>query len=178
MPSPAFDFYIEQHRQFARARKGPAGNGALRHWKALASIARRLNCRSALDYGCGKGLQFRNTVHTDDGTTTFAGALGCKVTGYDPAIKEFSGEPRALFDLVYCIDVLAAVPPDDVRWVADRLYSFAEKALFVAVCTFDVGRRFPNGESQDLTIRPERWWREQFTFAPKSRPVEIHLLIG
>jgi hypothetical protein len=100
------------------------------HFPYITEIVDRLGVKSILDYGCGKGVQYKWII--PDTGRTLEQAWGCEVFKYDPAYQPFEKEPRGRFDLVLCTHTLGMIPIPDHPWVIDRLYRFARKALYIA----------------------------------------------
>lgn len=99
------------------------------HVPFLIGMILRLGVRSALDYGCGKGEQYR---WRPDGGATIEELWGFEVRKYDPCYAPYSAEPEGAFDLVICTHTLSLIPLGDLDWVVSRLYGFAAKAVFIA----------------------------------------------
>src|SRR6478736_7415044 len=68
------------------------------HKPWLTDLIQRLDIKSALDYGCGKGEQYR-WVDPADGQT-LEQTWGFEVEKFDPAWPPYSAEPRGRYDLV------------------------------------------------------------------------------
>jgi hypothetical protein len=96
----------------------------------IVGLSERLGCASALDFGAGKGEQYR-WIDPADGLS-IEGALGFPVTKYDPAWPPFAAEPVGQFDLVICTYVLGCIPLADLGWVMERIYSHATRAVLFA----------------------------------------------
>lgn len=100
------------------------------HRGEIWHIVNDLGCKTALDYGCGRGTQY---TWVGPGGQTLEQFWGVEVTKYDPAYAPFAAEPRGTFDLVICTHVLGIIPIVDLEeWVIDRLFGFAGKAVFIA----------------------------------------------
>jgi hypothetical protein len=102
-------------------------------WKnrhVIKEIIDRFDVKSILDYGCGRGKQYYE--NNNEFGQTLEQYWGIVTTKYDPGVRRFSQEPRGKFDLVICVQVLGSIPRGDIPWVVDRLYNFANKAIFVA----------------------------------------------
>lgn len=106
------------------------------HAPFIKEIVDRLGCRSILDYGCGKGEQYRWRNADETGSIPVGMTLeeywGVPVTKYDPAWPPYAAEPVGTFDMVICSSVLRWIPGPDIPAVVDRLYSLARKAIYVA----------------------------------------------
>lgn len=115
-----------------RVHKGKAFTGKfLRpHAAFIGEIIKRHNCRTVLDFGCGKGQQYEWVIPSTG--QTIEQLWGVTVTKYDPAYPPFAREPEGKFDLVICTQVLGAIPVTDRPAVVDRLYSLATKAIYIS----------------------------------------------
>lgn len=100
------------------------------HKPFLTAMIDRLQIRSALDYGAGKGLQYQWIDPTDG--KTLEQAWGFEVHKYDPCWPPFAADPLGPFDLVICTHTLSLVPLSDVGAVLLRLCALADKAVFIA----------------------------------------------
>lgn len=172
MPSDRFNHYIDQCRQHHEQSKTFSGNGCLKHWRDIASLAAQINAKSALDYGCGKGNQYSKMLEIDgNAPSTFEAVLGLVVDKFDPAVPQFKDcdltEQR---DLVFCTDVMEHIPEEDIDFIASELNRLARKALFVTVATYPAKKHLPNGENAHVTVKPVEWWEERF--APVRKRAE------
>ncbi|MFJ5489370.1 hypothetical protein ACIKTA_18280 [Hansschlegelia beijingensis] len=66
-----------------------------------------------------------------------------------------------------CIDVLSAIPEEDVPWTLDELFAAADRFLYVAVVG-DPARTY--GGAEPL---PPEWWRLQMELAAKRNPGRV-----
>ena len=148
-PSKAYRRALEQSK---KVHEGKTFTGLfLRpHAPFVKEIIDRLGCRSALDYGCGKGQQYERVMPKHG--MTIEEWWGIKVAKYDPAYPPFAKEPEGKFDLVICTHTLATIPADDLSWVIDRLHSFAAKAIYVSERLGEARK-----ELGDNSLRPFSW---------------------
>jgi hypothetical protein len=148
-PSPRYRallrLYRQMHEEGARHQNLPAeetfdGRSLLPHGGAITALARQHAARTILDYGSGKGLQYKPIrIELEDGQTFDSMAAFWKVdrvTCYDPGYEPFSTLPDGPFDGVVCTDVLDHCPEDDIPWIVDELFSFAEKFIFANVANY------------------------------------------
>jgi hypothetical protein len=153
------------------------------HKPWLVALARRLDIRSALDYGCGKGEQYEWVDPVDGQTIEQAMGWDAPLLGrrplpirkFDPAYPPFAEEPPAgaPFDLVVCTHVLGSIPITDLDWVLKRIFDHAEKAVFIAEKIGPVKKKALSRPE----LRPVGWdagdWLE--VLAKYRRPgVELH----
>lgn len=137
------------------------------HAPYIKEIVDRLGCKTALDYGCGKGLQYE---WVNEGQT-LEQYWGLAVTKYDPAYPPFAAEPTGKYDLVICTHVLGAIPKSDRGWVLDRIYGFADKAVFIAEKIGPIGKRSVSGSE---SLGAMQWIDE---IAPHRTGVETHFSV-
>lgn len=158
-PSAAYATALEASKEIHKG-KSFTGKFLRPHAIYIKSIIDRLGCKSILDYGCGKGLQYEWVIPSTG--QTIEQFWGVSVTKYDPAYPPFAGEPNGRFDLVICTNVLGAIPVADLSWVIDRLYVLAGKALYVS-------ERLGEARKQlgDNALRPSDWtdddWKDALT---------------
>lgn len=133
MPSRQYDAAVAEGRAHHGESKTYSGSLMRVHVPFLTDLIERLGVRSALDYGCGKGVQYRWQI-PEQGGRTIEQLWGFEVRKYDPCWPPYAHEPprHGQFDLVICTHTLALIPLADLNWVLDRLYGFAGKAVFIA----------------------------------------------
>lgn len=158
MPSDRYHRAIEACAEQHRTTKTFSGNGCLKYLHRITDIAARTRSITLLDYGCGKGDQYKKPM---PGSTMRMDEIW-NVTKYDPAVPEFCALPTGTFDFVWCIDVLECIPEDDIPVILRRLANYATKALFIAVSTLPSKKTLPDGQNAHITQRPKEWWYERF----------------
>jgi hypothetical protein len=122
------------------------------YWAYLAAgIAQLEQCKTVLDYGCGKGTignSFREAgLHV--------------VSDYDPAIPG-KDKPATPADLVVAVDVMEHIEPDCLPAVMFDLARVTRKILFVAISTIPSKRTMSDGRNTHLIVEGYDWWRAQF----------------
>lgn len=130
-PTKAHAAAVAEGAVHHRESKTYSGSLMRPHVPYLSEMISRLGIRSALDYGCGKGEQYRwrDPYHANQ---TVEERWGFEVRKYDPCWPPYADEPDGRFDLVICTHTLALVPLSDLDWVIGRLFGFADKAVFIA----------------------------------------------
>jgi len=127
-----------------------------------------------LDYGSGKGRQYDlREVRADDGRVSdgFQDYWGVDfIQCYDPGYGPFSTLPSRRFDGVICTDVLEHCPEEDLPWIVDEMFGFAERFVFASVACYPARKRLPNGENAHCTVKPVAWWQDLFDGAAQRRP--------
>lgn len=131
------------------------GVSGARYSDQVFTIARQLQTRDVLDYGCGK--------------CTLASSLPFQIHNYDPFIPEHSSRP-APADLVVCTDVMEHVEDGYVNTVLADIRSLAKKGAFFQIATRPASKTLPDGRNAHLIVAPAKWWIEKLNqhFEPIS----------
>ena len=128
----------------------------------IRSIIEQTGARTILDYGSGKGQQYGQMKLRGSDGTQFDDVLDFwdvdNVHCYDPAYPPYSTLPQGRFDGVICTDVLEHCPEQDIPWIIDEMFSYAERFVFANVACYPAQKRLPNGENAHCTIQPGEWW--------------------
>lgn len=169
-PSPRYRELLSQYSQLhiegeKRLQLPPeqtfGGGSLLRHVPRIRELAAEFNVKSILDYGAGKGMQYRQGIKLSDGTQ-FASVLDFwgvdSVTCFDPGYEPFSQLPAGKYDGVICTDVLEHCPEDDVSWIVGEIFSFARAFVFCNVACYPAQKHLPNGENAHCTVKSREWW--------------------
>jgi len=105
-------------------------------------------CRSLLDYGCGKG--------------TLKVAIEyyypfIEIIEYDPAIYGKNSLPSPA-DIVVCTDVLEHVEPECINDVLNHIRTLTNKIIFITVATRPAKKMLSDGRNAHLIINTQEWW--------------------
>lgn len=128
--TPAYDRCLEEAAKHHASSKTYSGLFLRPHAPFIKQIIEEYGVKSILDYGAGKGEQYKWIMPRHG--TTLEQYWGIEVAKYDPCWPPFAKEPQGKFDLVMCAHTLGSVPITDLGWVVDRLYSLSNKAIYVA----------------------------------------------
>jgi hypothetical protein len=171
-PSPRYvqllTMYREMHLNGERFMGIPARetfNG--RSLRAQAQRIKRLidktGATTVLDYGSGKGQQYDPKPLPIQGEGTWDEVLDYwgvdEVVCFDPAYPPYSNPPSERFDGVVSTDVLEHCPEEDIPWIVDEIFSFAQRFVFATIACYPARKRLPNGENAHITLREPEWWR-------------------
>lgn len=163
---PSQDYFpaLEANRRHHARGKTFSGKLFRPHARFVKEIIDRLDCRSVLDYGAGKGRQYEWVNRDPTGSIPVGMTIeqwwGVPVAKYDPAYPPFAAEPAGTFDLVVCTHTLGRIPIADLDWVIDRLFDFAGKAIYVAEKIGDAGeakKMIGNTDALPFGWTVERW---------------------
>lgn len=131
------------------------GISGRRYADQVFNVAKQLQTRDVLDYGCGK--------------CTLANAMPFRIQSYDPFIPEYAARPNPA-DLVVCTDVMEHVESEHVTAVLNDIRSLARKAAFFQIATRDASKTLPDGRNAHLVVKPAAWWLDELNahFEPLS----------
>lgn len=157
--------YIQQYKQYhSKADKYP-GNSFRNGYQHITDLIRETQAQTVLDYGCGKGEQYKVQKRHE------VWGIGMP-TLYDPAVPEFETLPDQMFDGIYSTDVMEHIPEEVIPEVFDWIFNHANKFVFLGISTQPARAILPNGENAHCTVKPISWWADQIK---KHKPVYTHL---
>jgi hypothetical protein len=137
------------------------GKSLLPQARHIKRLIQQTGARTILDYGSGKGKQYDVRPFHDE-TVVWADIMEFwgvdEVTCYDPCYEPYSKLPEGGFDGVISTDVLEHCPEEDLSWIVDEIFGYADKFVFANVACYPAAKRLPNGENAHCTIRPAGWW--------------------
>lgn len=167
MPSSTYFAALEDSKRHHALHKTFSGKLLRPHARFIKEIIDRLECKSVLDYGAGKGEQYRWRNEDSTGSIpvgmTIEEFWGVPVTKYDPAYPPFAAEPVGKFDMVICTHTLGSIPVADLPWVIDRLHGFANKAIYIAEKIGPVKKKVIGNP----TVHPFGWTAKKWVDAIK-----------
>jgi FkbM family methyltransferase len=150
------------------------GKSLDRHIVRIKRLVDTTGAKSVLDYGAGKGFQYRPKKVVVDGRHVADSIAEYwdvdEVRCYDPGYPPHQALPGEMFDGVVCTDVLEHVPEDDVGWVLGELFSHAKAFVYVNVACFPAQKSLPNGENAHVTLRPPQWWSKTLSACAAAHP--------
>jgi len=153
-------YLIDQYATFhAGSGYGP-GDSLLRGPEAwsfgmLLDLLDENDCKTVIDYGCGKGVLV-------DLLNDYAEGEKYKAYGYDPAIPEYENVPKDVeFDALLCLDVLEHIPEEHMDEFFASLRDFDSKAYMLNICCKLAKQLLPDGTNPHVTVKNYGWWREK-----------------
>lgn len=182
-PSPRYrallDMYGKLHREGEPdlgidAEATFDGRSLPAHAPKIAQIAREHGAKTLLDYGSGKGRQYKPfRMEFADGSV-FDSVQELwnvdAITCYDPGYAEFAQLPSGTFDGVICTDVMEHCPEEDLPWILSEIFGYAKKFVFLSVALYPAVKTMPNGENAHCTLMPTDWWTALFDAAAAGQP--------
>jgi hypothetical protein len=148
------------------------GSSLLPHLARIKTLITATEAKTILDYGAGKGLQYRPHPIVVDGRRVADGIAEYwdvdEVQCYDPGYAPHSARPQRRFDGVVSTDVLEHCPEEDLPWILAEIFGYAQRFVYLNVACYPARKTLPNGENAHATVRPPDWWRDKAAAA--SRP--------
>jgi hypothetical protein len=170
-PSPRYSELLAQYAQMHVAgdvllqtppERTYCGRSMPCHARAIKELIDEHCAKSILDYGAGKGLQYRDVRVEIPGGPKYPSIPAYwgieSLTCYDPAYEPFRQLPTGPFDGVVCTDVLEHCPEGDLEWILGELFTLARRFVFASVACYPATKRLPTGENAHCTVRPQGWW--------------------
>lgn len=172
-PSPR---YLELQRQYRAmheqgerflsipAEKTFPGTSLMAQVHRVRALIQNTGALTVLDYGAGKGKQYAPQPVRDAGGQQWPSVIDYwdieEVVCYDPCYPPFSKYPDGKFDGVISTDVLEHCPEEDIPWIIEEMFNFAQRFVFANVACYPARKRLPSGENAHCTIKPVKWWSE------------------
>ncbi len=103
-----------------------------------------------LDYGCGKGNFIQKCKQLSP--------VDSLITGYDPAIKQYSQLPDHLFDLVTCIYVLEHIETHEIDYILRAIRRRTKKFSFLIIDLLPAIKSLSDGRNAHVLLAPAEWW--------------------
>ena len=150
--------YREQNRKLHEENEVYGANSA-KYFKQVVRLMQKTDCKTVLDYGCGKGGLVKALLDH-----------GMLARGYDPAVEEFF-TPQEPADLVVCTDVLEHIEPEYITMVLDDLHRLTLRAIYLIVATGPAQKVLPDGRNAHLIQKSSRDWL--YDLLPRFKLVEF-----
>lgn len=140
----------------------------------IKQLIERTGAKTILDYGSGKGYQYRPMPFELEGVGSWDSIAEYwdvdNVICYDPCYEPYSKLPQEKFDGVISTDVLEHCPEEDIPWIIEEIFNYASLFVFASVACFPAQKRLPKGENAHCTIKPVAWWDDILRRASGRRP--------
>jgi hypothetical protein len=172
-PSPRYAALLAQYALMHQAGKADSQSQGAKTFEGfvgfsiVAPYVRRfgkmIGATSLLDYGGGRGMQYRlGPITTAE--ETFADPLAYlgieQVVCFDPGLDREL--PSGKFDLVICVDALEHCDRQDLPWIVRQLFEKARLGVFANIASYPAAKALPNGENAHCTVEDTAWWMGLF----------------
>lgn len=154
--SPVYDRALDLTREHHRKSKTFSGRFVERYLDDIERIVADFQCETMLDYGCGKGIQYREPIRDGLPLDRY---LGVTATLYDPGWPEYALEPTGKFDLTICTQALGAIPVTDSPAVIAKMIRLTRKVVFIGERLTPVKKRI---HDEMAAMMPRDWTHAQW----------------
>jgi len=130
----------------------------------LIHVTKENNCKTLLDYGCGKAIPYDKDRCKEVGLRNPVQEL-CNIESfdlYDPAYDKYAELPDKKYDIVVCTDVLEHVAEQDIDYVLTQILSRSNKIVFLNISCRPALKHFIEGKFKGknvhISVFDPIWW--------------------
>ena len=130
----------------------------------LMSLVKENNCKTLLDYGCGKAIPYdKNRCKEVDLRHPIQKLCNLKSFDlYDPAYEKYSKLSKKKYDIVVCTDVLEHIAEQDIDYVLTEILSRSKKIVFLNIYCQPALKHFKEGKFKGknvhISVFDPSWW--------------------
>ena len=130
----------------------------------LMSLVKENNCKTLLDYGCGKAIPYdKNRCKEVDLRHPIQKLCNLKSFDlYDPAYEKYSKLSKKKYDIVVCTDVLEHIAEQDIDYVLTEILSHSKKIVFLNISCQPALKHFKEGKFKGknvhISVFDPSWW--------------------
>ena len=130
----------------------------------LIHVTKENNCKTLLDYGCGKAIPYNKDRCKEVGLRNPVQEL-CNIESfdlYDPAYEKYAELPDKKYDIVVCTDVLEHIAEQDIDYVLTQILSRSNKVVFLNISCRPAVKHFKEGKFKGknvhISVFDPSWW--------------------
>ena len=130
----------------------------------LINVTKENNCKTLLDYGCGKAIPYDKDRCKEVGLRNPVQEL-CNIESfdlYDPAYEKYAELPDKKYDIVVCTDVLEHIAEQDIDYVLTQILSRSNKVVFLNISCRPAVKHFKKGKFKGknvhISVFDPIWW--------------------
>ena len=130
----------------------------------LMSLVKENNCKTLLDYGCGKAIPYdKDRCKEVDLRHPIQKLCNLKSFDlYDPAYEKYATLPDKKYDIVVCTDVLEHIAEQDIDYVLTEILSRSNKIVFLNISCQPALKHFKEGKFKGknvhISVFDPSWW--------------------
>ena len=130
----------------------------------LMSLIKENNCKTLLDYGCGKAIPYdKDRCKEVDLRHPIQKLCDLKSFDlYDPAYEKYATLPDKKYDIVVCTDVLEHIAEQDIDYVLTEILSRSKKIVFLNISCQPALKHFKEGKFKGknvhISVFDPSWW--------------------
>jgi hypothetical protein len=163
-------FYKDMHEE------GMFKGGSLKaeYIGSIKMLVKATKSTTVIDFGCGKAAAYKKDPPINDQF----GIKSSNMYFYDIGVPEYEILPDGPFDGVICTDVLEHIPEELIDDALEKIFTRAQKFVFLIIHCGKAVKSLPNGENAHVTIRHPDWWNEKLSpYYDSSRLVHVRYVI-
>ena len=157
------DSYKELHKEEGKFR----GISLVPLVPTLFNIIKENNCKTLLDYGCGKAIPYSKKECKSIGLKKPVQEL-CNLDSfdlYDPAYPKYNKLSKKKYDIVVCTDVMEHIAEQDIDYVLKDILSHSKKTVFLNISCQPALKHFKEGkfkgQNVHISVFDGRWWSDK-----------------
>ena len=157
------DSYKELHKEEGKFR----GISLVPLVPTLINITKENNCKTLLDYGCGKAIPYSKKECKSIGLRKPVQEL-CNLDSfdlYDPAYPKYNKLSKKKYDIVVCTDVMEHIAEQDIDYVLKDILSHSKKAVFLNISCQPALKHFKEGkfkgQNVHISVFDGVWWSDK-----------------
>ena len=130
----------------------------------LMSLVKENNCKTLLDYGCGKAIPYdKDRCKEVDLRHPIQKLCNLKSFDlYDPAYEKYTTLPNKKYDIVVCTDVLEHIAEQDIDYLLTEILSHSKKIVFLNISCQPALKHFKEGKFKGknvhISVFDPSWW--------------------
>ena len=157
------DSYKELHKEEGKFR----GISLVPLVPTLMKMIKENNCKTLLDYGCGKAIPYSKKECKSIGLKKPVQEL-CNLDSfalYDPAYPKYNKLTKKKYDIVVCTDVMEHIAEQDIDWVLKDILSHSKKTVFLNISCQPALKYFKKGKFKGQNVHVSvfngTWWSDK-----------------
>ena len=166
MLKPSEDYYdlLDSYKKLHKEEGKFRGISLVPLVPTLMNITKENNCKTLLDYGCGKAIPYSKKECKSIGLKKPVQEL-CNLDSfdlYDPAYPKYNKLSKKKYDIVVCTDVMEHIAEQDIDYVLKDILSHSKKTVFLNISCQPALKHFKEGKFKGQNVHVSvfngHWW--------------------
>ena len=166
---PSEDYYelINSYKKLHKEKGKFQGISLIPLVPTLINITKENNCKTLLDYGCGKAVPYMKKKCKELGIRRPIQEL-CNLDSfdlYDPAYPKYNKLYNKKYDIVICTDVMEHIAEQDIDYVLKDILSHSKKTVFLNISCQPALKHFKEGKFKGQNVHESvfngHWWSDK-----------------
>jgi len=154
-----YESLLEATKFHAMNQNNWIGEALAEYKHEIFNLIKENNISTILDYGCGKA-KFHPILFNNPKVP--GSPMGITITGYDPAVPQFTNKPSGIYNLVLCIDVMEHIQEDKIDEVLKDILQYGDH-VFMTITCYPAIQILNNGQNAHYTVKEPEWWKEKLS---------------